>query len=197
MNKSLGYLTVRSLINKIKRALKKPGTYAGLAFVVLYGILIVVGLGSMVEEYGMNNPSGLAALLSLLMFYTQPMTIIQYAKRKGVVFRQCDVHFIFAAPENPKLVLLHAGMKNFLMNLIIAAVIMILGIGMCGISVPRMVAYGLFMIVVENLLEMALMIACYGNEVLPDQFFVVFKWVLYGMMVLFLLAAVYMFWKHG
>ena len=197
MSKSLWFITTRSFINKAKRAIKKPGTYVSGILVLFYVVLVVSALGGMIADFGMATPEGLAALLSMLMFYAQPMTIIQYAKRKGIMFKQSDVHFVFAAPENPKMVLIHAGMKNFIMNFIMGAAIIIIGVFVCNISPVRLVAYGLFLMVIENLLEMALMIACYGNEVLPERFFVVLKWFLYGLMLAFVVVALLMFWQKG
>ncbi|MGN0341350.1 MAG: putative ABC exporter domain-containing protein [Roseburia sp.] len=197
MSRSLWYITVRSFVNKAKRAVKKPGTYVGAVLVVFYVWLIVAGVGGMIADFGMATPEGLAALLSLLMFYTQPMTIIQYAKRKGIIFKKSDVHFVFVAPENPKVVLLRSGIRNFLMNFLMGAAIIIIGVFVCNIAPARLVAYGLFLMVIENLLEMALMIACYGNEVLPDQLFVVLKWILYGLMIAFVVVALLMFWQKG
>lgn len=197
MSKSMWYVFSRTLINRIKKAAKKPLTYVGLVGVILYALLIIGSFTVMIEDYGLDTAEGFTVLVSLVMFYILPASIIQYAKRKGIIFRQSEVHFIFAAPENPKLVILYAGIKNILGSLILGIVAVIFGLAACHVSVSKVVIYFLVAVLLEILIEVDCMIACYGNEKLPDRFFVVMKWLLYGMMGIFGLVAIWMLCRYG
>ena len=117
---SLAYLYRTSMKNKIKKALKRPATYIAAVFILFYIVMIYVSMGSMVKDFGVDNPKGLATILSLLVFYLIPADMLAYIKRKGVIFQKADVHFIFPSPENPKRVLLAAGMRSFITTAVAA-----------------------------------------------------------------------------
>lgn len=53
---------------------------------------------------GMNadSPAGLTTVLTVVALWSIPANLISYAKRKGLVYRNCDVHFLFPVPVNPK-----------------------------------------------------------------------------------------------
>ena len=168
---SLSFVFFQTIKNKVKRSLKRPQTFLALVFVVLYAALVLYGLGSMSVDFGLNSPEGIATVLSVLMVMIVPANLISYIKRKGLLFRPSEVHFVFAAPEEPKKVILHAGMKQFLTNFIVELFVLVLGIGVFGVTPYKMILYFLYAGVLENILEGALMIICYGNETLPKQFF--------------------------
>ena len=42
------------------------------------------------------------------------------------MYKRQEVHFVFAAPEEPKKVILHAGMKQFLTNFIVELFVLVL-----------------------------------------------------------------------
>lgn len=142
-------------------------------------------------DFGLNSPEGIATVLSVLMVMIVPANLISYIKRKGLLFRPSEVHFVFAAPEEPKKVILHAGMKQFLTNFIVELFVLVLGIGVFGVTPYKMILYFLYAGVLENILEGALMIICYGNETLPKQFFTVLTYIMYGVMAAFALVVIY------
>ena len=47
--KALWYLTKRSFINRMKRALKKPVSYLYFVLIIAYAILIIFSFGSLAE----------------------------------------------------------------------------------------------------------------------------------------------------
>lgn len=188
---SLSFVFFQTIKNKVKRSLKRPRTFLALVFVVLYAALILYGLGSMSVDFGLNSPEGIATVLSVLMVMIVPANLISYIKRKGLLFRPSEVHFVFAAPEEPKKVILHAGMKQFLTNFIVELFVLVLGIGVFGVTPYKMILYFLYAGVLENILEGALMIICYGNETLPKQFFTVLTYIMYGVMAAFALVVIY------
>ena len=100
------------LKNRVKKARRKPVTYIYLAFVIWYfGFLFTTfgeGFDSMFDSFGIDKASALTVVLTVLTFFFVPSNLISYSKRKGLVFRQSDIHFLFPAPVNPKRVLLYA-----------------------------------------------------------------------------------------
>ncbi|MCI5493547.1 MAG: putative ABC exporter domain-containing protein [Lachnospiraceae bacterium] len=194
---SLAYLYRTSMKNKIKKALKRPATYIAAVFILFYIVMIYVSMGSIVIDFGVDNPKGLATILSLLVFYLIPADMLAYIKRKGVIFQKADVHFIFPSPENPKRVLLAAGMRSFITTAIAAVLALMFGLIYFHVPPVRMVGYMLFLMVLQNLLEGSIMVICYANETIPDQFFTVLKYIFYVLMSVFALVAVYLLWKKG
>lgn len=166
---SLIYLYVRSFKNRLIKALHKPVTYIYLILGIAYACLIIFGVGTMFEEWNMASPEGFALLLSGMTCFFLPTNIVTYAKRKGLLFRPSDVHFVFTSPVSPKLVLLYAQVKQYLLNLLMVLLLVIAGIALFHIPVWKMLVYFLLSFVVENILETSLMVCLYGNERLSEK----------------------------
>lgn len=180
---SLGYITKRTFCNKLKRALKKPVTYIVAIFIIFYAVMVIFGISNLAKDFHFDSEQGVATVMSLLMFYIVPADIISYIKRKGIVFVPSEVHFVFPAPENPKHVILRAGFRQFIVQFVVGLVFLLIGVCGCGIPLTKMLLFFGYFVIMEMLMEGALMIVCYGNEILPSLFFDVMKWIFYTMMV--------------
>lgn len=192
------YLYKKIFKNRVRKAAKRPATYFVLFVILLYAFFVIpVGIFPLIETFHIDDSQGLAVVMSVLMFYLLPANFISYAKRKGLIFRPADVHFIFPAPVNPKHVLLFAGMKNLLINLILTIVIAILGIVGFHVEWWRILMFCIAFLVLECLLEAAMIILCYGNERLPERFFKVMTVVMYALMAVFLAVALLMLYREG
>lgn len=194
---SLRYLFLTTAKNKVKKALKRPVTYIAGIFILLYMLLVLVGMGSFFLSVGIDSSRTVAAGLSALMFLIIPSNIISYVKRKGLLFKPSDTHFVFSAPEHPKKVILYAGIKPILMGLIVGIFVMVIGVVYCNIPLWRMLLYFIYSAVVENIMEASLMVICYGNETLPERLFKGLAVVLYGLLAVFMLVAVYLLSTRG
>ena len=53
--RALMYLTRRSLVNNLKKAVQKPSTLIALIFAIGYGIFIVVSLGGLAVSIRMDS----------------------------------------------------------------------------------------------------------------------------------------------
>ena len=195
--KSFLYLYQKILKNRILKALKRPVTYILAVIVILYVFMIFSNLGTLVREFHLGNPQSLAVILSVLIFFVLPADFISYSKRKGLLFRQAHVHFIFPAPVNPKQVLLFAGIKNLVINVLLSVLIAFFGLLYFHVGVLQMLLYVIMYLVLENVLEGSMMILCYGNERLPEGFFKALTAVCYGLMAVFVGVAVYMMAQQG
>lgn len=191
------YLYRTLLKNRIKMALKKAVTYILLVFIVLYVFLIGGSLGTLVTEFHLDNPENLAVLLSILIFFILPSNLISYSRRKGLIFKPADVHFVFPAPVNPKQVLLFAGIKNLVINVVLALLVAAMGVIFFRTGIVRILLYVLFYLIFENILEGSMMVLCYGNEKLPAGFFKALTVVCYGLMAVFVAVAVLMLMRES
>lgn len=197
MNSSLLYLYKQTAKNRIKKALKRPVTYFAIVGIGLYAVMIINVFGDMANDFGLNTGQDIATILSMLMFFLVPADFISYAKRKGLLFRPSDTHFVFVAPERPKSVILYAGVKSFFMTIFAGTLLTIFGIVYFAIAPWKMLLYFLFMVVLENILEGCIMVICYSNETIPDRFFRILTWVLYAIMAVFVGVAVYLLCTRG
>ena len=99
---ALWFLYYRTFVNKLKKALRKPVTYVYIAFVLFYLLMVPFSLKALAVQAGAANPGGMAAMLTLLAIWMIPANLVAYAKRKGLVYRESDIHFLFPSPITPK-----------------------------------------------------------------------------------------------
>lgn len=191
------YLYQRTLINRVKKALKKPITYIYMVFIIGYIIMVGSSLGVLSLSTNHNTSENLAVILSILIFFLLPSNIISYSKRKGLLFRKGDIHFTFPAPVSPKKVIIFTGIKNLAINVVLAIVLVVVGLLYFEVNAIQLLLYAVLFVVIENVLESSMMILCYGNEVLPNGFFKVLKILLYMLMAVFILVAIIMLLQDG
>lgn len=191
------YLFCHTFKNRIRKALKKPATYVLAVFIVLYVFMIFQSLGGLTEDFQVNTPRHMAMLLSLLIFFILPSNLISYSKRKGLLFQQADVHFLFPAPLNPKMVLLYVGIKNLLINILLGILVAVFGMLYFHTTLLQTMIYVITFIVTENVLEGSIMVLCYGNEKLPERVFVVLPILMYALMGIFVVVGIAVFWRAG
>lgn len=194
---SLMYLYQRTIANRVKKALKRPMTYVAVIGIALYLIMVFWAFGMMAEDFGATNADNLAAILSILVFVVMPADIISYSKRKGLIFRPAEVHFVFPSPENPKRVLLFASIKNYLIMAAFGLAATIFGILYFEIEPWRMLLFFLFFAVLENILEGSMIIICYGNQTLPRGFFKTLTVILIALMAVMAGIAVFLICVNG
>jgi hypothetical protein len=187
---SLLYLFNTSLKNRMIKALKRPVTYILIIIVILYLGGVGFSIWFAMQNSDFSTTENMADILSALAFVFLPSSIISYSKRKGLLFKKCDVHFIFPSPTNPKLVLLFTGIKNFLINLVLAVVALVVGLLFFHVEPGRILLYFVAFLVLESILEGALMVLCFGNEVLPERFFKSLTVLLYALLTTFVISAV-------
>lgn len=192
--KGLIYLTKTSLKNRIKKYIKKPVTYIWVILMALYFyVFIVKSLPILIEEMNIGSSEGFALILSFSVFVFMPANIITYAKRKGLIFRNSDVHFIFTSPVNPKLALLNGAIKNIFASFMLNLLLVIAGIMYFDISAFTMLIYFLLAFIAEIILESSIIILLYGNERLSKKQTNIFCMVLIFIVALIAVFGVYLF----
>ncbi len=100
--KALWYVTKRSMVNQIKKAIKKPVTYLILAVALLYVFLFGSFFIGWRESGSFTSERSLVTILTVGTVFTFFSNFVTYAKKKGIIFKPSHAHFIFTAPINPK-----------------------------------------------------------------------------------------------
>lgn len=194
--KALVYLTKQSLINNLKKAVKKPLTLLVLLFCVVYAVFLAIGLGTIVTQFQFDNAKGLVILLTVWSLYLFLLNFMAYASRKGILFRPAHAHFVFHAPIDPKIVLIHGAWMNYLSSVIFFAIFILAGVTIFRVSPWRILLFA--GICICNLaLEISLMVWLYSSERISEkarkrigQGIKIFLIAVTGMIVLY-------FWKKG
>ncbi len=194
---AIGYLYCRTFINRFKKAMRKPVTYVYLVILLFYFTVLPMSLRMAVEEMGADSPEGMVTVLTVFAFWTVPANLIAYAKRKGLVYRNCDVHFLFSAPVNPKKVLLYAHLKTLTAQVLLNLFVIVCGALLFRVEGWKLAVYFLFSLVLENLLEGSIMMLLYGSEWLGERQRGLVVKAAYGLVGILVVMGIYAYLREG
>lgn len=195
--KALIYLTKRSFINNLKRAVTKPTTLIALIFGIAYGAFVIFGLGVMAIGVHIDSVKGLLAILTIWSIYDTFGNFLGYSSRKGIIFRPGHAHFVFTAPIDPKLVLISSAWMNYLFSIIVW---LLIGIGSLTVfRIPILSAAVIFLggCVLELAFEVAVMIFLYTNDRVPEKLMKAIRMGIKIFLIVCALAVVLYFRKNG
>ncbi len=195
--KALLYLTKRKFINNLKKAVSKPTSLLLIIFCIVYGIFIVVTLGSVAVQVRFNSPKGLLVILTVWTLYTFLSNFASYASRKGILFQTSHTHFVFPAPISPKLILLHSAWMNYLLSIVVGILFAAAGLTVFGVEPWRVLLMFLTEIVLEICMEVSVMVILYTNDRIPPK---VITWLGRGIKVFLVGITVFIilyFKKYG
>ena len=168
--RALLYLTWRSFVNNVKRALKKPITLILIILLGVYAVYVLFMVGKLVTELRFDSADGLIALVSVWTIYIFLSDFLAYSSRKGVIFRQAHPHFVFPAPISPKLILIHSAWMNYLTSVVVSLLFVLAGVTVFSVEPWRMALFFFVGCILELLLEVSVMVFMYTNETLPERF---------------------------
>ncbi len=191
------YLYRKIFKNRLKKALKKPVTYIYIAFIAFYLYAVFSSFPVIFKMIDVDNASFLTAILTALVFILIPSNLISYSKRKGLVFREPDIHFLFPSPISPKILLLYSHLKNVGIMLILYIILAIGGVLWLNMPVWKMGVYFLFSSVIENILEASMMILCYGNEKLDKRQMLFVQIFMYLLIGIFIIIGIGVYMREG
>ena len=118
MNESLRYLMKKSVINSLKKTLKRPVKAFGILLLVIYFLMIPFLVEPLITDMGLKNKEGFVLIASIVTLYiVLPMTL-SYFKRKGINFKNQDINFILASPTSPKQAIIYGLSKEIFINII-------------------------------------------------------------------------------
>lgn len=195
------YLYRKSFKNRVKKALRKPVTYLYIVLIILYFALIFSSFNTsfdvLFEGLQVEKSSILTALLTIVTFIFIPSNLISYIRRKGLIFKQSDIHFLFPAPVSPKRVLVYAHIRTVLLGLVMTIVMTVGGVIWFNMPVWKMLVYFLVAGVIENILEGSMMILCYGNERLNKKQMFYLQILMYAIIAMFVIIAIVVYLREG
>lgn len=194
---AIGYLYRRILRNRVRIALRKPVTYVYLFILLFYFFALPASLRLMVEQAGIDSPRGFAGVLTVMAFWLLPANLIAYARRRGLVYRNSDVHFLFPSPVGPKQVLLYAYLRTLFLQILMNLFALVCGGAMFHVEGWRLALYFLFSIFVENLFEGGIMILLYGSERLGQRQRRMIVWAAYGLVGVLVLMGIGAYLRDG
>lgn len=191
------YLYRRTMANRIRMALRKPITYVYLVFICFYMVLLPFSFSVMLQEISFDSPQGMAAVMTALAFFILPSNFITYAKRKGLLYRKSDVHFLFPSPVGAKKVLIYAYLKTLLMSVIMNLLGAVLGAVLFHVVWWKLIIYFVFSVFVEDMLEACIMIFIYGNEFMGERGRRIFAAGVYALLGLLVVIGIYYYSGYG
>ena len=194
---AIGYLYRTILENRIRTALHKPITYFYLVIILLYLTAIPFSFRALAEEIGAASSGGMVGLLTAFAFWMIPGNLIAYAKRKGLIYGNCDVHFLFPSPVSPKRVLLYAHLRTIPMQILLNLFVAVCGGIVFGVVPWRLLVYFFFAIFGENILEASVMMMLYGSERLKEE---QRKWIIraaYGLLIVLAVIGIWFYVQQG
>lgn len=162
--KALLYVTKRTFINKLKKALQKPVSLLLIIALILYAIFIIVTMGSLISKVHFDSIKGLVVIITMWTLLTFLMNFAGYSSRRGVLFRPSHTHFIFPAPISPKLILLHGAWMNYVLSVCVYLLFVIGGITVFGVEPWKVFLLFLVGCGMEILLETSVMVLLYTSD---------------------------------
>lgn len=194
---AIGYLYRRTLINRIKMALKKPVTYFYIVLILFYMFVMPYSLRIWAQQFAIDSPEGLTGVLTAFAFWLIPGNLIAFARRKGLVYRNSDVHFLFPSPAGPKQVLVYAYLRMLPAQILINLFVIFCGLVAFHVPGWKLAVWFLFSALLENVLEGSIMMLLYGTERLTER---QRSWVIrgaYGLVAVLVLIAVGLYFREG
>lgn len=194
---AVGYLYKRTMVNRVRMALRRPVTYVYIALVLFYIFILPVSLRMFAAQLKGDSPEGMVTVLTVVAFWMIPGNLIAYAKRKGLMYRNSDVHFLFPSPVSPKRVLLYAHLKALVAQVLMNVFAAVCGGVVFGVSLWRLAVYFFFSLAVENLLEGSIMLLLYGSERLGERQRAMVVKAAYGLLAVLAAMGVYWYFQEG
>ena len=195
--RALMYLTRRSLVNNLKKAVHRPSTLIALIFGIVYGIFVVISLGGLAAGIRMNSVRGLVIIITVWSIYSTFGNFMGYSSRIGILFRPGHAHFVFTAPISPKLVLLNGAWMNYLVSTILWVILAIGGLTVFQVEPWKVLLFFLTGSVLELALEVAVMVFLYTNDQLPEGLMKGIRLAVKVFLIAFTLLIVLYFRRNG
>lgn len=191
------FLYGKMIKNRVKKLFRKPSAILYTLFILLYFGWLGWEINQMMVHGSFGTKENMARVLCMLSLYLTPANYASYAKRKGLIFLPGDVHFLFGAPMSPKCHLLYAYGKTLLPSLVMSVLVIFAGVHWFRVSLIRMFIYALVCILLDAVLQGAIIVLLYGNEKIGKTGNRIFSWLMYGIIGSFVLIAVVILRTEG
>jgi len=169
MNKAIAYLFNCNFRNNLKLLRHKPLKFVGILISTAYFIALPFFMIDMFRDMGIDNPNGFVVFGSFFALYLSLPSILTYFKRKGVLFLNSDVNFIFATPVPPKWGLIYGLFKNIYLKMLMQLVVPVIAIFLFHVSVLQALLYMICDFVLSNIISYSLASIMYGSEKISER----------------------------
>lgn len=197
MNKGLVYYYKRVIVNSIKNLKRKPLKSLGKLILGLYFMLLPFLLKDTIANFGLNNAKGYIAVYAVFSIFLGMPSLLTYFKRKGLIFKEADINFMFISPVSPKAIILHGMIKNILVYIIQYIVYFIAAVFVFNIPVIKALIISLTCMVFTNTIEISLAIIMYGSERITDRGKRIIKYIVFGILLSLLALLSYKLFSKG
>ena len=185
--KPMIYLWKTTFKNQIKISLRKPANLLALIIVIAYFIMILGSFSVLAADRKIQSID-MAPILGFFVALYTPLNLATYARRKGIVFKKCDVNLLFTAPLPPKLIMLFAKVRFAWGDILLSVFVFLAGVIVFHISIWKMLVYFLFTTVVKQVLESSLVLILYTSETLTKGQRKLISICIYMILVAFILS---------
>ena len=103
--RALIYMTKRTMINRLKKAIHKPVTYLYFGIILLYVGMFAFGGYQIAEKEIKGAPFIFIGIVTLWTIYAVGTNLYAYSKGKRPVSIRGHTHFVFCSPISPKTIL--------------------------------------------------------------------------------------------
>lgn len=191
--KAMMYITQRTLINKLKKAIHKPSAIFLILFWIAYAIYMIWFLKTMTIEFQLASKEGLVILMTFIILMSIPTNIISYVRKKGIVFQMSDLHFLFNSPIHPKIILIYRFFKLLIPSLILNIILLIAGMTIFKIPLLQCAVLFIFITIVDAVFETSLMLNLYANESLSEKQLNFIRYATWGLLGILMIYIAYTF----
>ncbi|MBW9211824.1 MULTISPECIES: putative ABC exporter domain-containing protein [Terrabacteria group] len=162
-------LKFRLFINRLKKSFSKPSNIIlTILMLVIFGFWLY-GMNNFVKMMRLTSSSRYMLMVSLMGFYLTVPTVLSYLKKQGVIFSKADAQFVFQGPFRPKDILIVNGLIAFLQGYLTILVIGIGGMFLYPEQWLRFLVYLICDFFLSALINVSLIILCFGNERLKEE----------------------------
>ena len=120
-------------------------------------------------KMNLDNPNGFVVFGSLFALYLSLPSVLTYFKRKGVLFLNSDVNFVFATPVTPKWGLIYGLFKNVYLKMLMQLVVPVSAIFLFHVTVGQALLYMICDFVLANVVGYSLAVIMYGSEKISEK----------------------------
>ncbi|WP_100065363.1 putative ABC exporter domain-containing protein [Miniphocaeibacter massiliensis] len=169
MNKAFEYYFKTITKNRIKNLRRKPIKSIGMILLAIYFVFLPFMFKNMVVGAKLDNPKGYIAFIAVVSIYLGMPSIISYFKRKGLIFTESEVNFMFTAPISPKQNIMFAMGKTLLISTIQYASFFVAAFFIFKIPLIKAILITILGFVFTITIDYSLGIIMYGSEKLSNK----------------------------
>lgn len=197
MSKGFLYYYKRTFINRLKNFKRKPLKSIGMIFLVLYFIMLPFFFKGAIEVFSLNNAKGYIAIYTVVAIFLGMPSTLSYLKRKGLIFKEADINFIFSGPTSPKSIIVYGMAKNLLVYIVEYIIYFIAAVFIFNIPLLKALIIAITGLVFSNLIQISLAVIMYGNESLTHKGKNIIKYLVFGILLVIMTLLAYKLLQEG